>query len=326
MKTEILTALKNTDGYLSGQELCDRFQVSRTAVWKVINQLKEEGYQVEAVRSRGYRLISVPASVTAEELMSRFDGHWFGNHVVYYDSVDSTNTEAKRLADKNAVHGTLVAAGTQTAGKGRRGRAWTSDPGTGVWMTVILRPEFSPPSASMLTLIMGMAVAKAAEELTGLEAKIKWPNDVVLNGRKICGILTEMSAEPDYIHHVIIGVGVNVNIDSFPDELKEKATSFLQETGEEYRLADIIERIGILFEHYYGIFIRTGDLLALREEYNQRLAGLHKAVRVLDPHEPFEGISRGINELGELVVELEDKSVRNVYAGEISVRGRHGYI
>lgn len=326
MKTAILTALKSTDGYLSGQELCDRFQVSRTAVWKVINQLKEEGYEVEAVRNRGYRLISVPEALTAEELMSRFDGHWFGSHVIYRDTVDSTNTEARRLADKAAVHGTLVTAGMQTAGKGRRGRAWTTAPGMGAWMSVLLRPDFAPSSASMLTLLMGMAVAKATEELTGLKAKIKWPNDVVINGRKICGILTEMSAELDYIHHVIIGTGINVNTDSFPEELREKATSLYLETGSRYRLADVIERTGLLFEGYYDVFTESEDLAKLREEYNSRLAGLGDEVRVLDPKENFEGISRGINSKGELMVEMADKSLRSVYAGEISVRGKHGYI
>lgn len=326
MKTEILTALKNTDGYLSGQELCDRFQVSRTAVWKVINQLKEEGYEVEAVRNRGYRLISVPEVLTAEELMSRFDGHWFGKRVVYREKVDSTNTEAKRLSDRDAAHGTLVIAGMQTAGKGRRGRAWTTAPGMGVWMSVLLRPEFAPSSASMLTLLMGMAAAEASEDLTGLEARIKWPNDVVLNGKKICGILTEMSAEPDFIHHVIIGTGINVNTENFPEELNSKATSLYLETGNKYSLADVIERTGLLFEKYYEIFAETGDLTELKDKYNRRLAGLLSEVRVLDPKGSYEGISRGINSKGELMVEMADKSLRSVYAGEISVRGKYGYI
>lgn len=144
MKTKILMALKNADGYLSGQELCERFSVSRTAVWKVINQLKEEGYEVEAVRNRGYRLLSVSDVLSAEELKSRFDGHWFGKEVFYYDAIDSTNTQALRLAEEGAPHGSLVVAGTQTRGKGRRGRAWTSEPGSGAWMTILLRPDFPP--------------------------------------------------------------------------------------------------------------------------------------------------------------------------------------
>lgn len=326
MKTKILMALKNADGYLSGQELCERFSVSRTAVWKVINQLKEEGYEVEAVRNRGYRLLSVSDVLSAEELKSRFDGHWFGKEVFYYDAIDSTNTQALRLAEEGAPHGSLVVAGTQTRGKGRRGRAWTSEPGSGAWMTILLRPDFPPAGASMLTLIMGMAVAAAAEELSGVHTQIKWPNDVVMNGKKICGILTELSAEPDYIHHVIIGAGTNVNTASFPEELTGRASSLYLESGRRFRLADVIERIGFLFEGYYGKFIVDGDLSGLVEEYNARLAGLGDKVRVLDPKGAFEGIARGINGKGELLVELADKSIANVYAGEVSVRGLNGYI
>lgn len=261
-----------------------------------------------------------------EELASRFAGHWFGSKVVYYPSLGSTNTEAARLAGLGAAHGTLVVAGEQTNGKGRRGRTWSSPPGTGVWMTVLLRPDLLPAKASMLTLLMGMAVAGAAEEMTDRRTLIKWPNDVVMGGKKICGILTEMNAEPDYIDYVIIGTGINVNTLSFPGEIADKASSLLLQSGRKLRLADVIERTGLLFEGYYEKFLKTGDLSGLADEYNGRLAGLGKTVRVLDPKGAFEGVSRGVNEKGELVVELPDGSRTNVYAGEVSVRGVEGYI
>ncbi|MFR6333789.1 MAG: biotin--[acetyl-CoA-carboxylase] ligase, partial [Eisenbergiella sp.] len=189
--------------YISGQELCSRFGVSRTAVWKVINQLKEEGYEIEAVQNKGYRLKASPDVIGEIELGSRLqtrgEGHWAGNSLIFYPSTGSTNIDAKRAAEDGAPEGTLVVTDCQNTGRGRRGRDWSSPQGCNLYFTLLLRPDCSPDQACMLTLVMALAVAEAVNEL-GLEAGIKWPNDIVLSGKKICGILTEMSAEPDYIH------------------------------------------------------------------------------------------------------------------------------
>ena len=193
MKGEILKLLKETDGYVSGQELCRRFGVSRTAVWKVVNQLKEEGYEIEAVRNRGYALKGAGDVLSEAELLSCLETEWAGGRIVYFDATDSTNAQAKRLA--HAPHGTLVVSDRQDGGKGRRGRSWASPSGVGIWMSLILRPEIAPSSASMLTLAAALAVREGIQEETGLSPLIKWPNDLVLNGKKICGILTEMSTE-----------------------------------------------------------------------------------------------------------------------------------
>ena len=197
MKTEILKVLRESGGYVSGQQLCDSFGVSRTAVWKVIEQLKKEGYGIEAVRSRGYRLVESPDVMGQAELESLIRTRWAGRPVVYASETDSTNIQAKALGEKGASHGTLFVADRQTAGKGRRGRSWESPSGTSIYMTVLLRPGFLPSRAPMLTLVMALSVAEGITGETGLLAQIKWPNDIVVNRKKVCGILTEMSAEVD---------------------------------------------------------------------------------------------------------------------------------
>lgn len=326
MKGEILKLLKETDGYISGQEICGKFGVSRTAVWKVINQLKEEGYEIEAVRNKGYALKSVSDVLSAGELESSMDTRWIAKKIVCFDKTDSTNIQARKLAEAGAPHGTLVVAEQQNGGKGRRGRYWESPAGVGIWMSVLLRPQINPVSASMLTLIMALAASKGIYEATGLKAEIKWPNDLVLNKKKICGILTEMNTELMEIQHVVIGIGINANLEGFPEELKETATSLYLETGEKYQRSRIIAKTMEALEEYYDIFVKTEDMSGLMDEYNRSLVNLGKEVCVLDPAGEFWGISAGINEKGGLMVKLADESVVEVISGEVSVRGIYGYV
>lgn len=324
MKAEILTLLREQEGYLSGQELCSRFGVSRTAVWKAVNQLKEDGYEIDSVQNKGYRLLSSPDSMKECEIASRLHTQWAGRNAVLLKSTGSTNADAKRLAEEGAPHGTIVVTEQQTAGRGRRGRQWTSALGCNVYFTLVLRPSCAPDRACMLTLVMALAVAEAVREL-GLSASIKWPNDVVLNGRKICGILTEMSAEPDYIHYVVIGTGVNVNQQEFPEEIKRVAGSLYLEKGEHIARAPLLARILELFEAYYALFDQRGDLSELMESYEALLLNKDSNVRVLDPKGEYEGVARGITREGELLVERENGGMERVYAGEVSVRGLYGY-
>lgn len=325
MKAKILAALRETDVYVSGQELCEAFGVSRTAVWKAINQLKKEGYEIEAVTNRGYRILSVPDLLSENELNSIRKTEWVGKQIYYFDVLDSTNTKANHLAEKGAEHGTLVVAGRQEAGKGRRGRNWSSPANTGIFMTLILKPELESQNASMLTLVTALAVAKAIKRETDLAAEIKWPNDIVLNGKKICGILTEMSAQIDYVNHIVIGIGINVHNEAFPEELSERATSILLEGGKRVNRAMLIEAVWEEFEKVYGIFMETQDLSKLAEEYEMYLANRGKKVRVLDPKDPFEGVAQGITARGELIVDTWE-SRKLVYSGEVSVRGIYGYV
>lgn len=326
LKTKILTLLKESDTYLSGQEICEMFGVSRTAVWKAIKQLKEEGYQIEAVSNKGYYLKESPDILTYSEIKSALTTKWVGQEVYYFDEVDSTNTKAKQLAEEGATHGTLVVANNQTGGKGRRGRVWLSPADTGIFMTLILKPNMSPVRASMLTLVMALAVAKACKEQTKKQCFIKWPNDIVLNKKKLCGILTEMSAEMDYINHVVIGIGINVNMESFPDELKGKATSIKMETGNNVKRAQLIQKILLYFEKEYAIFMEHQNMASQMKRYNKQLINCNKEVIIREGSRKYFGIAHGINEKGELLVEREDGHVRAVHAGEVSVRGIYGYI
>ena len=326
MKEEILKMLRETDGYISGQELCNKFGVSRTAIWKVMKQLKEAGYNIEAQQNKGYHIVSAPDVMDAAELKSIWKPKWVGCEILYFDSIDSTNTKAQELAEKGYPSGTLVVADKQIAGKGRRGRNWESPSGCGIFMTLMLKPDINPNNASMLTLVSALAVAKALADITGKDAKIKWPNDIVIDGRKVCGILTEMSAQFDYINNIVIGIGINVNNSSFPEEISATASSLrLLSGGKKYRRAEIIEKIMEYFEKYYSIFLETEDLSALVNEYDAMLVNMKRQVKVLDPKEPFEGTAMGITKTGELIVDTWE-SRKLVSSGEVSVRGINGYV
>lgn len=326
MKSEILRLLKENDTYISGQQLCKKFQVSRTAVWKVIDQLKKEGYQIEAVRNKGYRLIESPDVMSKAEIESLVDTKWAGKEVVYYDEIDSTNNRAKEAGDKKAAHGTLFVADKQVAGKGRRGRVWESPSGSSIYMTILLYPEVAPIKAPQLTLVMAIAVAEGIQAVTGLETKIKWPNDIVVNGKKICGILTEMSTEIDYINHVVIGVGINVNQDTFPEDIKSTATSLKLEAGKSVQRSELIAAVMKSFENCYETFMKTEDLSGLQELYNSMLVNKDREVKVLEPGNEYKAHALGINQTGELIVRTPDGEEKEIYAGEVSVRGVYGYV
>lgn len=326
MKNKILMALSHTDGYVSGQELCEELEVSRTAVWKVINQLKEEGYEIESVPRKGYRILERPDRITAGEVNCYLETEWAGRNIHYFETVGSTNNEAGRLAEAGAPEGTLVLAEEQNQGKGRRGRAWVTPAGSAIAMSLVVRPQIEPSHASMVTLVMGMAVASACRSVCKTETKIKWPNDVVIDGKKICGILTEMSSEIDYVKYLIIGTGINTNVEAFPPELERTATSLHRVIGRKPRRAELIAACMKEFEQYYGRFLETQDFSQLQKEYNDLLAGIGGPVRVLAPGNEYDGISEGINSRGELIVRREDGTRESVYAGEVSVRGIYGYV
>lgn len=326
MKEEILRLLRSADGYISGQELCNRFGVSRTAVWKAINQLKEAGYEIEAQQNKGYRLMAAPDLMTEAEIKSLMHTEWVAKEVLYFDTIDSTNTKAQELAEKGYPSGTLVVADKQESGKGRRGRSWVSPSGTGIFMTLMIKPDINPNNASMLTLVAALAVAKAITSVTSEKALIKWPNDIVINGKKVCGILTEMNAQFDYINHIVVGIGINVHNESFPEEISQMASSLMIEAGgKRFHRAQIIAETMSYFEQYYDTFLKTQDLSALVREYDELLVNRNKSVRVLDPKEPFDGKAMGITPKGELIVDTWE-SRKLVSSGEVSVRGIYGYV
>ena len=249
---------------------------------------------------------------------------WAGKTVHFARETDSTNLWIKRLAKEGASEGTLALAEFQSAGRGRLGRSWEVPEGTSVMMSILLRPKFEPQYAPTLTLVMGMAVAKAVKNL-GFDVSIKWPNDVVVSHKKICGILTEMGVRDGKIDYAVIGVGINVNIKEFPEEMADKATSLYLESGKEFDRSQIPGLVMEAFEEYYEKFAETCDLSGLKEEYESILANYNQPVRVL-AKEPYEGVARGITDGGELLVEKTDGTIVAVSAGEVSVRGLYSYV
>ncbi len=323
---QIITLLREKGDYVSGQELCERFDISRTAIWKRIRALEEEGYSIEAVKNRGYKLTGSPDSMQAHEVETRLHTKRMGRPVYYFDSIDSTNLYAKKLAEEGAPEGALVIADEQTAGRGRLGHNWTTPKGTAIAMTVMLRPDLPLDRIAMVTLVVGMALTKAVRELYDLPVGIKWPNDLVVNGRKLSGTLTEMSAEITKVSYIVIGVGINANVTQFPEELKDTATSLCLELGQEVNRAELIALSMNYFEQYYEVFCKTGDLSQLKDEYNEYLLNLGRVVRVMQPGEEFTGTAEGIDEMGQLLVRKDDGELVSVYAGEVHVRGVYGYV
>ena len=249
---------------------------------------------------------------------------WAGKTVHFARETDSTNLWIKRLAKEGAPEGTLALAEFQSAGRGRLGRSWEVPEGTSVMMSILLRPKFEPQYAPTLTLVMGMAVAKAVKNL-GFDVSIKWPNDVVVSHKKICGILTEMGVRDGKIDYAVIGVGINVNIREFPEEMADKATSLYLESGRKFDRSQIPGLVMEAFEEYYEKFAATCDLSGLKEKYESILANYNQPVRVL-AKEPYEGVARGITDGGELLVEKTDGTIVAVSAGEVSVRGLYSYV
>ena len=261
-----------------------------------------------------------------QEIARQISSKWTGRNVVFLEETGSTNVEAKKLADQGAVHGTLVVADSQNGGKGRRGRSWHSPKGSAIAMSLILKPHMEAEKTSMLTLVQAVAVAKALEELGQGKTQIKWPNDILMNEKKVCGILTEMHLDKTEISSIIMGCGINVNQECFPKEIAQIATSLKMELGQEQNRAKLIGRICELFEEYFEKFLDTKDLSFMVEEYNSFLISKGRQVKVLDPKGEFMGEALGINACGELLVKRVDGETVKVYAGEVSVRGIYGYV
>lgn len=261
----------------------------------------------------------------SEEIYSRLTREGVGCPLFYTETIDSTNDWAKREAMQGAKDGSVYLADYQSAGKGRRGRVWKSPEGTSISMSLLLRPEIPADRISMLTLLMGLSAAQGMKAATGLEVGIKWPNDVVIRGRKLCGILTEANASMDY---VVIGIGINCNMEAFPEEISSIATSLKLETGNEVSREAVTAEILKAFYRNYDLFKVNCSLAGLlKEEYGQLLVNQNKEVRVLDPKGEYTGIAEGINDLGELLVRRSDNGqTETVYAGEVSVRGIYGYV
>ncbi len=252
-------------------------------------------------------------------------GGWIGSQIEYFASIGSTNTVAMEMAGSGAVHGLLVVADYQESGRGRHGRTWTAPPGCAIAMSILLQPSGLPQDrAPMLTIAAAMAVERAIEEAAGLRTWIKWPNDIVCHGKKICGILTEMRVQPDRLD-IVIGIGINVHTASFPEQLADRATSLYLEGFGNVSRAALCDGVCRQLEKYYEAFVSAGDLSPFVEEYDGLMAGRGGLARVQDPHGEYEGTALGINERGALRV-MTEGGERLADSGEVLFRGIYGYL
>ena len=325
MKDKVLTFLKEQEAYRSGEEISQKIGVTRAAIWKAIKKLQADGYEIGSSTKRGYKLLTSPNVVTPSEIKDNLCTEVLGQDIYYKEEIDSTNNKAKALAREGAKEGLLVIADCQTEGKGRLGKNWESPAGTGIWMSLVLRPHILPKYASQLTLVAGLSMCEVIQEVTGLEARIKWPNDIVVNGKKVCGILTEMSAEMEGINYIILGIGVNVNMKYFPEELPY-ASSLALESRREYSRKTIVKKFLEKFEVYYKTYKKQPDLTPIMERYEKNCITLHREVKLLMGSEEVIAKATGISHEGELLVTLEDGTSKEVSSGEVSVRGLDDYI
>ena len=319
MKQKILKVLEGTDGFVSGEQLSRMLGVSRTAVWKNINALREEGYKIASVTNRGYRLTEKPDLLDAEKIARGLGTSLIGKKIEVMKIVDSTNDEVKRRARNGEPSGLVIAAEKQTGGKGRLGRAWSSDSG-GIYFTVLLRPELPPGDIAAITLAAGHGVCLAVREYTGLDARIKWPNDIIVGNKKLCGILTEMSAQSDRIDCVLIGIGINVNHEEFPEDIRHKATSLRLELG---RRIDRNEFFTCVLKN---LDTAAAEFLAgFTPEESGRFADLcatvGRQVSTTNGGITLEGTAVGITPGGELEVQDENGQIHLINSGEVVVQG-----
>lgn len=308
--------------FVSGEVISRAMGISRAAVWKKISALKDAGWQIESGGKKGYRLIpgdSLEPALWTSALTTRSLGHGENRCLA---EVDSTNTEAKRMAIAGAPHGSLCVSELQTAGKGRLGRVWSAPSGKGLWVSVLLRPNLKPEQAPLITLCVAMAMARAVEETAGLDARIKWPNDLVYAGRKLCGILLEISADPDSIEYIVAGAGVNVRTGAYPPDIAHKAAA-LEEFGPPPLRRTLLVHYLAALEEVLNRLEREG-FQGIAEEYQARSCTLGQQVQVSGAVE-LTGVARAIDETGALLVEA-DGTLHRVLSGDVSVRGVMGYV
>lgn len=319
-QNDILEILLHTDGYASGQALAERLGVSRQAVWKEISALRAQGYAVESVTNRGYRLAALPAHLNAAAVRQHLTAKIIGCELEVLPTVGSTNDYLKARGADGCKSGAVAAAREQVSGKGRLGRSWQSQRDENVMFSVLLRPQMAPPDAAVITPLTGLAVCKALREVSGLDCRIKWPNDVIVGRKKLCGILTEMSAEFDAVEYIITGVGVNVNQTAFPTEIADKATSLLLETGKRF---DKNRLLACLLNQMEEEFLR-GNLTLTQEaaaEYTALCATIGREVRFVRGGAEVGGTATGIAQNGELRVRLHGGEEIQVNTGEVTAQG-----
>ena len=320
LKKSIFDILAGAESYISGQALAQRLGVSRQAVWKGIKALRDDGFVIDSVTNKGYKLSGMPPDLNELSLRYYLKTKTLGKNLIVLDSVGSTNDYLKHLGSEGCENGTVVVTHAQTKGKGRLGRSWTSERDDNLTFSILLRPRMAPKDMVDITPLTGLAICQALRDYTGLDLKIKWPNDIILGKKKLVGILTEMSAEFDAVEYIVTGIGINVDQTTFPDEISHKATSLLIATGRHYDknrlLAGLLGRIE-------EAFVRSNLALSAEtiSEYKKLCASIGKSVTFKSGTRSISGVAVDIDEDGALKVMLSDGSLRTVNAGEVTVQG-----
>lgn len=307
-------------GVVSGEELSSLLNVSRTAVWKHIKTLKTLGYKITAVPSQGYRLISSPDLLVPTEIAAGLITSRLGREIICFRETDSTNVVAFKLAEEGSAEGTVVLADAQRRGKGRLGREWESPAGVNLYCSIILRPPILPVAAFQLTFLSVVAVARTVAQCTPLEPQIKWPNDILINGRKVAGLLNEMSAETEKVNFIVLGIGVNLNMrrEQFPPNLRHPASSLFLEGGREINRTDFIRELLENLDALYDSYLCEG-YTPIRDEWLTMSRMTGRQVRVTDQNRAIEGVVRGIDENGALLLERADSGIERVLAGDVTI-------
>lgn len=323
MRTKILTFLREHAGqYVSGEDISLKLGISRTAVWKHMQALKNNGYQIESHPRLGYFFHQAPDRLLPTEICTRLSTQILGSEIHYFTEVDSTNNVAKEKAAAGCKEGAIVVAEAQNGGKGRLARGWYSPLGKGVWLSVVLRPKFLPQEAPKSTMLAAVAVNKAIEKTIGFPCGIKWPNDILFKGKKLVGILTEMSAEMDAVNYIVIGMGINVNIsqEDLPVEIREIATSLSIMAGHPVSRLDLVINLLSQLEDLYRI-VQNQGFDPILEEWRRQTVTLGKMVDVYGIDRQFAGKALDIDKDGALLVETET-GIEKVLAGDVSIRSR----
>lgn len=321
-KDELLKRLFEANGQpVSGQEIADEFGISRTAIWKYVKDLEKGGYEIGTVHKKGYYLIAAPDRVNTANVQRYLVTKMYGQRIDYFKTCISTQVIAHELAQSGVPNGTVIISEEQTAGKGRLSRPWISTARKGIWMSVISRPELTPQQAPQMTLVAAVAVTRAIEEVVGIQAQIKWPNDIFVGGKKVAGILTELQADPDRIKAIILGIGINVNQNEvdFPEELMPIATSLKKELGKSVNRAELIAKTLQFLEQYTNLYETHGfnPIKLLWEGYSNMVGQRIRAAMV---NETIEGIALGISSEGTLELQLDDGTVRGIYSADIDIQ------
>lgn len=320
-KYKILELLRaERPGYVSGEFICQQLGVSRTAIWKNVESLRQDGYEIEAKPRAGYRLILSPDTVRPVEWLHDLSSQIIGLNTHYVRATSSTNDLAKEIAKQGAPDGTVVLAEEQTAGRGRLGRSWQCPARTGLCFSVVLQPKVSPMEVTQLTMMSAVAVAKVLEGALGVPARVKWPNDIYINGLKVCGILAEMLAESDRVKFIVLGIGINVN-QSKDDlgQLEDLATSLRLQKGSIISRVEILKKILEEMDYLY-IKWRTEGFAPLKNMWEELALWLGCQVTVSGLHRLWEGEMDGIDEYGALIIKLSDGTRQTFYSGDVSLR------